>query len=77
MPNRLKEILDENGITQTTLSKESNVSSTTLSKVCNNKIVVTLRTQFKILHGLNSILQNHEHSWGTVYKREDIFLDKE
>jgi len=64
--NKLRQILQNEGITQTQLSAKSSVSSGTVNKLCNGKRSVSPTTQAKILKGLISLA-------GKNYDRKDVF----
>jgi transcriptional regulator with XRE-family HTH domain len=64
--NKLKQILQKEGITQAQLSAKSGVSSGTINKVCNGNRLVTPTTQAKILKALISLA-------GRNYGTKDIF----
>lgn len=66
MQNRLKQFLEDNGISQTDLAMASKVSLTTINKVCNQVRKVKRTTESKILIGLNELLRKE-------ISREDIF----
>ena len=73
MANRLKKIMTENSITQKILSNESDVSTATISYLCNNKEGIKDFTKYKILNGLNRILKKQEHSKGKEYTFQEVF----
>jgi transcriptional regulator with XRE-family HTH domain len=64
--NKLKQVLTEEGITQTELAFKSSVSIGTINRVCNKKRNVSPTTRHKILKALNSLAENN-------YAIHDIF----
>ena len=66
--SKLRQILQDEGITQTQLSAKSGVSAGTINKVCNSKRSVTPTTQAKIIKALISLA-------GKNYDRKDVFMD--
>ena len=64
--NNLQSVLEEEGIKQAELSKESGVSVSTTNKLANNKLVVTKTTQNKLTKAINKMT-------GKTFCKEDIF----
>ena len=65
--SNLQDILIDEGITITELSRESGVSTTTISRIINGKSVGKPTTQSKVAKGINSLAGNDK------YTREGIF----
>lgn len=59
--NNLKQVIDSEGLTQVELSKISNVSIGTLSRIVNNKITPTARLKNKIVKAINSHLNTDKY----------------
>jgi transcriptional regulator with XRE-family HTH domain len=64
--NKLKQILQDEGITQAQLSAKSGVSAGTINKVCNGRRPVSPTTQAKIIKALISLA-------GRNYDRKVVF----
>ena len=74
-PNRLKEVLDIEGLTQTKFSKltEDNaerISSGTINKICKQKFTASNRHRYIIVKVLN------KYAGSEKYAVDDIFLKK-
>ena len=65
--NYLQKELDDNGISQTDLSKESKISVGTINKVCNQKKKPAPKTCTNIVKGLSNLSEKE-------YKVSDIFI---
>lgn len=68
--NCLQKELDNNGVSQTDLSKKSGVSVGTINKTCNQKKTPAPKTCTKIINGLNELSKNR-------YEFNDIFYKQE
>jgi DNA-binding XRE family transcriptional regulator len=64
--NKLENILLEEAISQAQLSKESQLSYTTVNNVFKGRKDVSIQTKYKILKGLNKLADGE-------YKIEEIF----
>lgn len=60
--NKLNEILVNEGIRKSDLVRASGLSSSTISKISNNKIVPSLVTQSKIVNSINNIIQSKKYN---------------
>jgi DNA-binding XRE family transcriptional regulator len=67
--NRLKQILEDEGITQASLARHIGRSKELINKVCSKKHTPAITTQNQIAKGLSELS-------GKNYTREEIFLDK-
>jgi plasmid maintenance system antidote protein VapI len=68
MPRFLKEILEEEGISQAQLSRSSDVSTTTINKICTrnlNGADISPTTKGKLTKAINKLA-------GSAYKISDI-----
>lgn len=69
MAKFLKQIIEEEGISQAELSRESNISTTTINKICNRNLnggEVSPTTKGKIAKGINKLVGIQK------YKPQDI-----
>lgn len=64
--NKLKEIIVNEGITQTELAKESNLSDGTINKICNKKRTPSPTTMNKIVKALN-VLSKNSHDVKNIF----------
>lgn len=65
--NCLREKLDDHGVSQADLSRESGVSTGTINRVCSNKRTPAPRTKSRLVQGLNDLSKS---SYGV----NDIFV---
>ena len=63
---KLKQILENEGISQAQLAQRSKISAGTINKLCNHKRLVTPTTQAKIMKALISLA-------GRNYERKAVF----
>ena len=54
----IKEFLEEHGIRQTDLAKNSGISRQALNNICSNRSLPSLETAFLISRALNTPLEN-------------------
>ena len=68
MARLLKQIIEEEGISQAELCRESGVSTTTVNKICTKKLnsKISPTTKGKITKAINKLVGNHK------YKISDI-----
>lgn len=59
--NKLNEILIKEGIRKSDLVKISGLSSSTVSKIANFKMVPSLVTQSKIANSINNIIKKEKY----------------
>ena len=59
--NKLNEILIKEGIRKSDLVKTSGLSSSTISKIANFKMIPSLITQSKIANSINNIIQKEKY----------------
>ena len=65
--NKLKSILENEGLTRAKLAREAGLSMRTISNVCSQRTVMPL-TQYKILMALNRLSY-------AQYEINDVFID--
>jgi len=59
--NKLNEILIDEGIRKSDLIRDSGLSTSTISKISNKKIVPSLVTQSKIVNSVNNIIKKRKY----------------
>jgi transcriptional regulator with XRE-family HTH domain len=65
MGKYLKEIIEEEGISQAELSRASGVSTTTINKICQKNFKgsnISPTTKGKLIKALNKIIENKRYS---------------
>jgi transcriptional regulator with XRE-family HTH domain len=71
-PNRLQEILDKEGLTQTKLAKltediAERISSGTINKICTNRNPVSNRHKYIIVKVLNKYVGQEKYSVSSIF----------
>ncbi len=67
--NKLKQILNDEGLSQAELARETGVSTSTINRVCQQRKAVAPRTQTRLTIGVTKLSQN-----GKEYTVKEIFL---
>ena len=62
MENKLKVVLVDEGITQSDLQKKSGISTSTISKTANCKMVPSPTMQSRIIKAINELVNEEKYS---------------